>query len=853
MQPPAETLAADPPAAKVSRIWEIREAAERAYERGFFVDAAALYGEAWELIVLAADDPTYAQAPDVIVQFGSRLIAAHLAVKQPQQALEVYKRQRALLGPEILDYNSTLQYWWARVFLYYDEPKVEAAAELLRLVLTGDIDAQLRLEATVWLGHCLVELQQWERAIELLAGALERAEDPAVASVARRALISALLAAERYVEADKVIAAHFATAEGEERRTLALQQIQLKLGLFDPVGAFETHRAIFGESVDYLKTGADFALMRKLALDLRGVKEFEPAILVLERALPLLREEVHKQAFLLDLAETNAVAGHSTDALRHFRRFASLSPEDSRTPGVRLQIAQLLVEAKQFEQAKAELTAVVDNEAVEPGVRYQAAFDLAGVMHQALSDSKSATGMYQRAATLASDEPERAQAMFFAAEMQVLEKQYQEAAAQFEKVAELASDWRCKALFKRARAVYAAEEYQLAVSAFDAFLAGCPELADERPVALRQRASALFKTADYAPALKALAEFAEQFPQDPAAPQALLDAAQAAIRADLPDDAMQQLTSVVDRYADTEYFPQALYLRTYLQFQYGRSRKAEEDAFRFTKDFADSHGDLAPDVYLWLGDHFANQANYEQAESMFLDVRKRYKESSLAPFALYEAAKNAYQQARSGTGDFSKAQNYILQLFTHYGSAPARLRAQANFLRGDIATINGEFEQAAEWFQAAADGVPKTELYYASIGRMAECYYSLATETGRPEFLDKALILLDRLINAGVSTSIEQMARYRAARIYELQKLFDKAKNEYRSLFHSYGGDGSSDWYYFARAGFDLARLYEQAADYAQAERVYAVLAKSDIPVADEARKKAATLRELHLKSGEQF
>jgi len=827
----------------VSRIWELRKAADRAYSGGFHADANKFYQESWDLILLAADHAMYAQAPEVVSDFGTRLIASYLAAKSPRQATEVYMQQREMLGNKV--YSATQQYWWARVLLHREQ--IPAAMALLREVMRTAKDASLQSEAAIWLGHCLVEEQQWAEATEMLTTHLGTLQDPELLSIARGALIDAHLVAEEYVEADALITQQLATAEGDERRVLALQQIRLKLSLYDPVGAFETYQLHFEKSVDYVQQPEDYLILRKLALDLRGSGEFEPAILVLERSLPLVREDRQKQRLLLDLAETNSVAGHSADALRHFRRFISLYPEAEDTPRLRIDLARLLAEGQHYDEASTEYAVVLKNPLVAGNLRYQAAFELASMLHQSANKPAEAMGMYEEAASLAEDDAARADALYRAGEMLLLNQDFLGAAARFQQVAEIESPLKCRAQFKAAAAIYAAREYGEAVSAFDAFLADCPDPTEERRDAYRQRAAALFRTADFAPAMKALAEFAAEFPADPNAPQALMDAARSAVNADLPDDAMKHLTAVVDRYAETEQLPDALYMRAYLQFQLGRAKKAEADAFRFIESFAESHADLAPDVYLWLGDHFANRAEFSQAESMFLEVRKRYKNSDLAPLALYEAAKNAYRQAQEKNSDFMKAQGYILLIFTHYASAPVRVRAQANFLRGDIATLNGEFEQAAEWFEEAAQAVPNTELYFASIGRMAECYYSIATESNRPELLNTALIHFNELIDAGVSKSLAEMARYRAARIYELQQLFDKAKNEYRSLFHGYGGEIASDWYYPARAGFDLARLYMADAEYAQAERIYSSLVRLKLPVSDEAAKKAATLRQIHL------
>ena len=54
-----------------------------------------------------------------------------------------------------------------------------------------------------------------------------------------------------------------------------------------------------------------------------------------------------------------------------------------------------------------------------------------------------------------------------------------------------------------------------------------------------------------------------------------------------------------------------------------------------------------------------------------------------------------------------------------------------------------------------------------------------------------------------------------------------------RRIFH---------WYYFARAGFELARLYEEEGEYTSAKTIYNRLANSDTPVAEDAKARAQEL-----------
>jgi hypothetical protein len=78
------------------------------------------------------------------------------------------------------------------------------------------------------------------------------------------------------------------------------------------------------------------------------------------------------------------------------------------------------------------------------------------------------------------------------------------------------------------------------------------------------------------------------------------------------------------------------------------------------------------------------------------------------------------------------------------------------------------------------------------------------------------------------------------------------AIDTYLAIVFEYEGQVSQgklrDWFYFARSGYDAARLLELQggpSNIRRAIRVYLRLSESNIPTADEARRKAEDLRRL--------
>jgi hypothetical protein len=78
----------------------------------------------------------------------------------------------------------------------------------------------------------------------------------------------------------------------------------------------------------------------------------------------------------------------------------------------------------------------------------------------------------------------------------------------------------------------------------------------------------------------------------------------------------------------------------------------------------------------------------------------------------------------------------------------------------------------------------------------------------------------------------------------------EKALEEYLYIVYDYDDRVAAgqvpDWYYFARSGYDAARVLVLNKQFHQAARLYERLAAAGIPTAAEAREKAREIRDAH-------
>jgi TolA-binding protein len=254
---------------------------------------------------------------------------------------------------------------------------------------------------------------------------------------------------------------------------------------------------------------------------------------------------------------------------------------------------------------------------------------------------------------------------------------------------------------------------------------------------------------------------------------------------------------------------------------------------------------LAADVLMWLGDHASNNGAAEEGENAYLQVPTRFPESPLAPVALLEAAKSALQRR-----DQVRAVSLTGQLFRDYAStmSPPTL-AKAELLQGDLLASQGQFAEAIPHFSRIPELVPKTPLAAAASGRLGEMHYSLSD--GKQENLNQAVAIFQELVTRdGAPFPEREKARYRLAKAYEKLGQVDKAIKEYLEIVYQYDLEVKAgrvrDWYYFARSGYDVARLLVFSERFLEAARIYERLAAAKIPTSEEALAKAREIRAAH-------
>ncbi len=835
-------------------LFEIRNQGDQAYDDGFFDIAEKFYTEYWKgaydqnTLVDAAVRLTKSRIPQGKIEEASALLG-----QIPAELEALYVKEPESDKSKLSENNDLkIRFWIARLLLIGDDT-VNALSYFLE-VKEKTSDLNLKTKADLGIGECYIAMRRFDQAESILTQVTDSLVDDADIKTAGIGLIRIAITRADYGKAEGLIDTEWSDALDDYRVTLGLLRITMLLKKKDADTAYTFYRENFSEDPRILNNHESYLVIRSLGLTLLENKKFDSAIAIFERILPILREEARKKESLLDLAGAEDAAGQLDNAIGHYTRYLSLYENDTLVAKIQLRVAQLHEKQDNTEAALEYYGKVYDAEKGWPAFKYQAAHSMALIFKKKLKDYEKAIKYFYESSKLDVPDEDKANGIFYAAETYFFIEDFNNSAIHYQSVADShpTSGVAEQSRHKQAIARYNGKRFRMAAEAFNQYLTDWPDGEFTEESWLHKGISERL-AGDYTIAIQTLKEFITRFADSLNAPRALLEASQSAVAADIPRTATKLLDDVISKHKNSEHYPYALYRRAFLNLSYGLYDEARKDSFEFLEKFADSHPKLAADVYLWLGDHFANNRDFSQAEYLFLEVVRRYKDSDDAPVALYEAAKCDYNLSKIHDKDYQKALTHIVQLLSGYPDAPQRIIAQAKFLRGDIISIKGDFEQAISWFEACAKMVPGTDLYNAAMGRLAECHYSIATvQENSIEEYRLALSYLNKIIEVkNINYRQLEMARYRAAKIYELINQPDNAIDEYFHIFYkrieATRKNEIHNWYYFARAGFDLARLYIEKGEYSSAKRVYTRMENSDIPISEDAGLKARELSKIYL------
>ena len=819
-----------------------------AREKGRRARTDGLYGAAERFFLEYRDatrgrEPAYTDATTYLIQM--QMLQKNLAAAA---ALLAEYDNRPQLPPNSV-YREKLELWRGAVLMAKNE--AAAALAVFQAVAERSTDDTIRCQALENVGSANARLNRWpaaEAAYRLIVQQKLGANHDMRVRANLGILKSALAAGQP--ERCAVMLGELEKA-GVPQNILNLYHTLLLLAGEKTTEAWALFQR--GMKTPEFQASPDFWMVSgKMAAALAAAHRLPEAREVLANSLAAAATPAEVRQTRLRMVECLIAEDKAEAAITALESFRAEFPGTPELVPVDLKLADILRKSRSFLTAADYYNSLADNERAPAETRYRAAYSQALCLRDADRQAAAATAFF-RAAQLGRSDEEKADALHHAAEAAFAAGDYPLAASRYQEVVArfpqlpLAE----KSLFNQAVARNKAGNAADAARLFRQFTAAYPTsaLVDQARGGLGR---ALKDAGDYAGAIQELTAFIKELPASPLVPEALLDAQEAAEGNNDAKQAATFLSTLLEDHAASPLATTALYRRCHLHFLHGDYARALADGKRFLDNYQASP--LGADVLMWIGDHYLSMGKQVEGEEQYLRLVSLYPASPLAPEALATAGKSAFQ--RQETDLAAKLVSQLLRDFDK--NLQPNTRSQAELLMGDILTSKGNYGEARACFTRAAAAAPETDVAFAASGRLAEMLYTLADE--KAENLNQARALFLALAeNLKVSTKDREMARYRLAKTYEKlgQQHPDKAteyggnaKQAYLDVFYGYPLDSGAtkirDWYYFARAGFDVAHLLVMNEDFEQAARIYERLAASGIPESGEANLKAKEIRNAH-------
>jgi TolA-binding protein len=621
--------------------------------------------------------------------------------------------------------------------------------------------------------------------------------------------------------------------EGAERARLKLAHVLYTQGAAD---SFDPARVLLNGLATNVQTRLAYRI--DAFVDLAALEEKaqdEPASVAAMRAAIALSPDARQRVPLkLSLARMLLRDNNTAGALKLLEECRAEAPNETIATQLQLEKAGALLKAKRFEEADA---------------AYQIYLDVA-------------------------DDPDGLAKAYFGkglALWSMVPGRYAEAAVLLDRaVNELRSPiLRAEALFKAGDAYYMAEKFEEAEKRYREYGVQFPD-SPYVPNALYQEGLSLARLGKRPEALAVFQSVEQNFPTNPFAEQAALRSADvlwanrkweevlakytligqtytnspatqalsefqrgiALYRLRQYPDAQKAFESVIGTYPESEYVPQATYLRGYSLVWQGKTDEGVAICQTFIEKYPDS--EWTPEVVFWLAELYFNQGRYAAAEPLFLRIAADFKTHHLAPRAIFWAGRCAAEQSM-----YPEAVTRYSEIAKNYPTSD--ILPQTRFWQGDALTLLGEFSRAILSFDEIIKNFPESYLVNAAWGRMGDCQFTLAIDdpTRYAEAMKSFQAILDR---PSAATALKLQAEYKIGRCLEKTNVPDKAFFRYMNVVYTFVNEGverSPDavvW--FTKSAFDAAKLKERDKDWKAAVQVYERVAGANVPAKEEALKR---------------
>lgn len=260
--------------------------------------------------------------------------------------------------------------------------------------------------------------------------------------------------------------------------------------------------------------------------------------------------------------------------------------------------------------------------------------------------------------------------------------------------------------------------------------------------------------------------------------------------------------------------------------------RAEELGRAFLRIFPESPRAL--DVKLKLGEIEQRNGNYLAAYDLFSDVANEAPDKETASYAWFLAGRSASRLMDSG------AIEQALLAFEEAAQAGGEVAARARYEQALLFNAQGNSEEAVILLDRVAADTKDFSLRAASLIEKGDAFYAKGSEN--PEMFRRAIEAWHPLVEEEATTSSwrdQALTKTGLARMRLGEN--DMALENFYSVILAGRKEPGGVW--FERAGFEACRLLEERQAWAEAVRLYQLLAEAGGPRAAEAATRANRVR----------
>ena len=756
-----------------------------------------------------------------------RLIAAYISASDIPQA----KR-------ELAAFSKTFPFADKKLLVLYQssimmlERKYKEAETLIYATLKDKISkSDLYFQLLSNLGLSLRRQERWKDAANIYSLLEKQAKGTSWEFVAFQQKLYCLIMGEELIESKKLFAESkkFVKNPGYKKLKLLLLLQMVKEKRFSEL--HNTYNSVIRE----ITPGPNPLVYKisQIAVN-HFFKNNKPtdAIVFLRDAFKFAPDDKERQNSLLLLVNTYVKAGRNNEAIKASLKYIDLYYSDPKTLEVQIQCARLMAAEKMYSEALAVYTTLLKESRLTAQQRITVARE-AAVLYEINGAPKKASRMlaiiYQTGKTYA----QKMEGKYLQGQLFYKNKEFAEAAAAFEEVMVQKSPWQTSG-------AYWALQSQLELKNYAKVLLIAKELSAFSDNKLFAAAGQYYlgfcneKLGKTQEALENYRTYIRLYPEGKYVPQAVFAAGKILFNEKKFAEVVDIFKTFPTKHPKSEYTPNALYKTIFAYYQLNKWKEMESTILLLAREYPESDYTIAAEF--WYIDCLRNQGKFVQTQKWIQQMLKKYhKKPEVSGQLLYELALVCYNSRES-----SKALEYLEDLFKSYPEHS--ITAKALFLAGDIASKEGNYAQAAKYYQRAAKLRPKSDFEIACLGRIADCNYSLYNTTLDLRLLQKAVEGYKALLaTTKMPAPVRNQTKFKLGRCYEMLRDEDEALYIYNELLYGYQVDLEQGIKYkpiwvvkAARAAIMMYLKMDTPESAREAIRVYGLLKKMDLQTGED-------------------